>query len=408
MFLCTFPLSPCLGQQREEAGYVAEREAPPDSLTLYFYLDHTDLDPGYMDNAHMLGVLDRLLCDSLSLSRLDSLHIHSASSPEGRGEYNARLAEQRAESVRVWLLSHYPFLERYQVHTFPHSENWAELVRLVRVDPAVPRRQDVLQILDRIDSLELRKELLRGLDGGTSYRYLEERLFPYMRRASVDMVSVVPAILPQLPRCVPGGAADVLAFSAYTGMYPQVEYPAAKRPVVALKTNLLFDAALMPNIEIEVPLGRRWSVNGEYIFPWWILTDNQYCLEILSGGIEGRCWLGNRKKRPVLTGHFLGLYAGGGMYDLQWRKEGYQGEFFIASGLSYGYSHRIGRNLNMEFSLGLGMLRTYYRHYHMSAGYEKLLWQNSGNYTWLGPTKLKVSLVWLLQKKVKIGKGGRR
>lgn len=93
-----------------------------------------------------------------------------------------------------------------------------------------------------------------------------------------------------------------------------------KRPLFALKTNLLFDAALMPNVEIELPVGKhnRYSLNGELMFPWWLMDGDKYCLQILMGGLEGRYWLGNSKKRQtkeVLTGHFLGLYAGGGKYD---------------------------------------------------------------------------------------------
>ena len=35
-------------------------------------------------------------------------------------------------------------------------------------------------------------------------------------------------------------------------------------------------------------------------------------MQILSGGLETRYWLDNKKKRNILTGHFAGLYAGGG------------------------------------------------------------------------------------------------
>lgn len=179
-----------------------------------------------------------------------------------------------------------------------------------------------------------------------------------------------------------------------------------KTPVLALKTNLLYDAVLIPNVELEVPLGRRWSLNGEYMFPWWLIDGNKYCMQILSGGLEGRYWLGNRKTHSVLTGHFLGLYAGGGKYDLQWKENGYQGEFFIAAGISYGWSARIVRNLHLELNIGIGVLRTDYRHYRARDNYQTLLWQENGRYTWLGPTKAKISLVWLLNRKVKKG-GGR-
>ena len=76
-------------------------------------------------------------------------------------------------------------------------------------------------------------------------------------------------------------------------MYPQRNPVAAscrRRPLLALKTNLLFDAALMPNVEIEVPVGKRWSVNGEYAFPWWQFDRGKYCMQVLMGGLEGRYW----------------------------------------------------------------------------------------------------------------------
>ena len=195
-------------------------------------------------------------------------------------------------------------------------------------------------------------------------------------------------------------------------MYPQRNPVAAscrRRPLLALKTNLLFDAALMPNVEIEVPVGKRWSVNGEYAFPWWQFDRGKYCMQVLMGGLEGRYWLGSRKSREdreVLTGHFLGLYAGGGKYDLQGGEKGYQGEFFIAAGVSYGWATRIARHLHLEFNIGIGLLRTDYRHYHARDNYQTLLWQENGKYTWFGPTKAKISLVWLLNRRVK--KGGSR
>ncbi|MFR5958536.1 MAG: DUF3575 domain-containing protein [Bacteroides stercoris] len=51
---------------------------------------------------------------------------------------------------------------------------------------------------------------------------------------------------------------------------PVPGHPANTHPLFALKTNLLFDVALIPNFEIEIPIGRHWSVNGEYMFPWWL------------------------------------------------------------------------------------------------------------------------------------------
>lgn len=68
-----------------------------------------------------------------------------------------------------------------------------------------------------------------------------------------------------------------------------------------------------------------------------------------------------------------------------------------------GYAKRISRNLHLEFNLGIGVLRTYYKHYHANDNHQTLLWQNNGRYTWFGPTKAKISLAWILNHKVKGG-----
>ena len=106
-----------------------------------------------------------------------------------------------------------------------------------------------------------------------------------------------------------------------------------KKPLFALKTNLLFDAITALNVEVEVPIKTHWSIAGEWIFPWWLHTKNKpnkkpSRLEILCGTLEARYWFGNRDERPVLNGWFVGLFSGAGLYDLQWKAKGYECEFF--------------------------------------------------------------------------------
>ena len=405
------------------AGQQVETGVSGKPLMLYFRFDKALVDSGYMDNSRTLRHIDEMLTDHQLCGRIDSINIFSFASPDGNRAYNERLARQRSMAVKGYLIWKYPHFDQYCVHSRPQGENWQELRRLIVSDKNLPDLEEVLQIIDRHKEPERCKALLKKLDGGVPYRYIHDRLLRYLRNAAVCMVWIRPDSVPALPHTVfpnpdsmktktvvrlspPGECVnDTLAF------YPQ-ELPTATpycRPLFALKTNMLFDAALMPNVEIEVPIGKRWSVNGEYIFPWWLLKNNRYCLEILSGGLEGRYWLGNplkRERREVLTGHYVGLYAGGGKYDLQWKEKGYQGEFFIAAGISYGWATRIARNLHLEFSIGIGLLRTNYRHYHAQDNYQTLMWQENGKYTWFGPTKAKVSLVWLLNRRVK--KGGER
>ena len=179
----------------------------------------------------------------------------------------------------------------------------------------------------------------------------------------------------------------------------KIEYD--KKPFMAVKTNLLFDLATALNVEAEVPFGKKFSLAGEWIFPWWLWEEEQYCFQMLSGNAEFKYWLGDREKNPVMTGWFAGLYAGGGLYDFELKTRGFQGEFFIAAGVSCGYQHKIAKNLSLEYTLGVGYLKTNYRKYVPRENGEVLVWQNDGRYTWIGPTRAKVSLVWTLNRKVK-------
>ena len=147
----------------------------------------------------------------------------------------------------------------------------------------------------------------------------------------------------------------------------------------------MYDLALAPNIEIEIPVGKRWSVNLEYKSPWWSNSSKEICYQLISGGIESRYWLGNRELHHRMNGHFFGLYAEGGIYDFQFKGDGYQGKYYGAAGFTYGYSTSVSRHLALEFSLGIGYLTTEYQKYTPYEG--SLVWMSSGNYTFIGPTK---------------------
>lgn len=408
--LLFIPLPYCHAVQ----GTIEEVSGKP--MTLYFRFSQSLMDSGYMDNGRMLRHLDELLTDCNLCARIDSINIYSFASPDGNRTYNEQLARQRSITIKSYLTWKYPHLDQYRIHSHPQGENWKELRQLIISDKKLPYKKEVLQIIDCYKNSEQCKALLKKLHNGIPYRYIHDHLLHYLRNATICVAWIKPDTLPALPKAarikfdslkkeshrIPQFTSGTTERNISLSRLPGK----TKRPLFALKTNLLFNIALMPNVEIEVPIGKRWSVNGEYMFPWWLLKDNRYCLEILSGGLEGRYWLGNsqnREQREVLTGHFVGLYAGGGKYDLQWKENGYQGEFFIAAGISYGWATCIARNLHLELNIGIGLLRTDYRHYHAQNNYQTLLWQENGNYTWFGPTKAKISLVWLLNRKVKKG-----
>ncbi|MFR9519749.1 MAG: DUF3575 domain-containing protein [Rikenellaceae bacterium] len=286
--------------------------------------------------------------------------------------------------------------------------------------------------------VDSRNKHLMELRGGVPYRYMMEHIFPLMRKSGMITIYYMPAPAPtpepieepeptpepiEEPEPEPTPAPvqvqepisqQIIMYNTKQADYLSEEY--TTKPLFALKTNLLYDVATVLNVEIEVPIKDRWSIAGEWVFPWWTWDDGtanskRHCLQLLNANLEAKYWFGDRTNKPQMTGWFGSLYAGGGLYDFEYDAVGYQGEFFIAAGLGAGYAHTINKSgtLRMEYSAGVGYLKTNYRYYEsiydIDAKWHSIR-QKNGNYTWLGPTRARISLVWLLNRKA--AKGGVR
>lgn len=183
-------------------------------------------------------------------------------------------------------------------------------------------------------------------------------------------------------------AADTLCARADSTILP--EY------TVALKTNLLYDVLSAVNFSVEFPIGRDFSIEIQDIFPWWNWGPhgNKYAMQYLSVGPEFRWWFRRTDVRKYLTGHWLGLFAHAGKYDLQWDRDICRQNTFFSTGLSYGYSLPICDWLNMEFTVSVGYARMRFQHYQPADDYENLYKDkyNSGTMDYFGPTKLGVTL----------------
>lgn len=276
------------------------------------------------------------------------------------------------------------------------QNGWEEVYRWVASDEKVPDREEVLMLIQyHYENFDRLIELLRYLNGGKAYSYLSQHIFPRVCKWKIAQKELLAAGIQMPVEVLPEISIAVGNIAFPVPVTKGKEEPSSRKVVLALKNNLLYDLALAPNLEIEFALGKRWSLNTEYKCPWWLNNQHSFCYQLLSGGVEARCWLGNRQKRSRLTGHFLGVYAEGGVYDFQLKEDkGFRGRYYAASGLTYGYSHQLAAHLALEFSLGIGYLETEYRKYTSYKG--DLIWTSSGQYHFIGPTKAKVSLVWLI------------
>lgn len=390
----------------------------PDSLSahkvrIYYRWDRYSIDSTYMGNAVRMHELDSILNRSRSI--VDSLSIVSSASPEGNVRYNDRLSRNRGMALQRHLES---LDRRGAIRAFnvvPLGSNFPEFLSMLDSTGRVPYSRDIISEFkshpgEHPDSIYRRVMRLRG---GYPYSYIKRNVLPYLRYAEIEVYSrpgFPPLPEPQFVMPVAGalksGNDGLMPLNSNgLDMMRNAHASSSRRRgywYPALKTNLLYDVVTALNAEAEFPIGRRFSILVEDVFPWWKwgTNDKKYCFQLWSMGVEPRWWFRRTDRKDWLSGHFAGAYAMSGKYDLQWKKSPcYQGEYWSA-GLTYGYAMPICKWLNMEFSVSAGYIRSDYRHYQPDEDYDHLYRDKFkvGSISWFGPTKLKVSLVLPLGK----------
>lgn len=70
--------------------------------------------------------------------------------------------------------------------------------------------------------------------------------------------------------------------------------------------------------------------------------------------------------------------------------------------MDYGYSLPVARRLNLDFTIGFGYLGGRYREYlpdwDDTTGTMHYVWQATRDRAYFGPSRLEVSLVWIIGK----------
>lgn len=447
-----------------ERAYAQESR---DSVRIHFRQGSAEIDMTLRGNrrAIELAVL-RLTRDNApgAAQFIRSVTIAGGASPEGSAAMNQRLSELRAQRL-------FDCLSRYR--TFPDSlrhslflgRDWAGLLRRTEASDNVPHKAEVVALLrEIIDNIarcgrdsEENLARLKRLRGGVPYAWLYKNLFPELR-ASCLYIDYAVHTCPTEPETAVSPSDDVVPVAdtartvppvsssdtparpdsakntdSGTQSGPQDDSSAHSRfvealegnlsdPVAcpprrwwALKTNLVYDALLVPNIGVEFYLGRNWSVAGGWMYAWWKSDRRNHYWRTYGGELALRRWFGRKAKEKPLTGHHLGLYGQVFTYDFETGGRGYMGgkpggklwdKLNYAAGVEYGYALPIGRRLNLDFTIGIGYWGGTYHEYLPQDGH--YVWQATKQRRWFGPTKAEISLVWLLGRGNVNQKGGRR
>ncbi len=367
-------------------------------FNIFYVHDGVSIDTTYLDNVWQLDTIKRYLATS---PVIDSIVIYSYASPEGTQKTNERLAKKRGETA-MRFIRQYSKQEDLKIIIKPTTENWQDLIIDIEANYDKPDKQKVLKILkDPTIDDNVRETLLKNQK---YYKYILRNHFPRLRKATWKCTWIVPEPEPReivMMAAVTPPAQDTMDIPHRGGIIvppfpepPVIETVEKDRYQFALKTNLLYDVVTALNAEIEIPIGKRVSIMVEDVFPWWTggPNGNKYALQAWHIGVEPRFWI---KPDDYLHGHFIGLYGATGKADLQYDFDLCYQNYFWSAGLTYGYALPIGKRLHMEFSISAGFMQADYQHYQPGPGYEDLYIDRnlSGKFSWIGPTKAKISLV---------------
>ena len=382
-------------------------------IAIHFPVNQSRLLRNFSGNDKSLKLLDRLMNDRSFYYDIDSIVISGYASPEGPIPHNSRLSFERARAIKEYITKNYHHVSSGKISAVGRLVDMQAVSDIIENDLSVPFRGEAMNILSTTGISEIEQlSRLKEVGGGAVIQHITKYYAGSMRNATgimfyraSDRVVIVDTLVIEHPADTVfiNNPADTVVLNNLSDTVFVGNFDRIRKPLFAVKTNLLFDIATAVNLEVEIPLGKRWSLLGEYVNPWWLIEDRQYALQVVNANIELRYWLGNRYRFTQLTGWFAGIYGGAGYFDVEWEDKGYQGKFHRSGGVTAGYAHTLGRkgNFRMEYSLGAGYFSAEYDEYKPVFGGDEqwhLIRQKSGTYSWIGPARLKISLVWLLHR----------
>ena len=401
-----------------------------DSLrtTIYFRPGYSLLELSYRDNAANMKALTQGIqtIKGNPCVQLQHIRILSAASPEGNSALNKRVAKRRGERLRNYLKETLVLPD--SIFTVSSAgEDWQGLAALIAKEKT-PWRNKALQIIRHTPEwvtrngkvVDGRKRQLQNLDGGKAWKYMLDNHFYTLRTGAVVVCEVKTLAAESTPSAAearqeqasPGAHAEARSEQARPESasqspssppfpaIPSQVHPEPQAPSVAsylaLKSNLLYDALLIPNLSLEASIGSGWTLGAGGMLAWWSKDAKHRYWRIYGGDLEIRKYFGTLSKSKPLQGHHLGIYGDFLTYDFEFGAKGYQSKATYAAGIKYGYSHPIANRLNLDFALGIGYLHSNYKTYVPRDGC--YVYQETKKRKWLGPTQAEISLVWLLGK----------
>ena len=370
--------------------------------------------PGLGNNAAELEKLNAFVAQALSYSNLSISRIRLTGycSIEGSSARNEALSYERVEGFYRYLHEHYPRLSRYPCDRAWVGEDWDGLFERVRVS-SIFEREEVLTIIRAVREYDTRELLLRELNGGRPWLFMEREIFPQLRRVELRIeYEEGEAQQTASPRPSPKerekdhAASFPLSFGEGRG-------EAAGSRAFALKTNLLLAAGVQSDFSYTVPVANvaleyfitpSWSVEVGARYSYWSFNSGKEFQGVSGYRLEPRYRLAFPGDR---FGVYLGLYGRMGDYNSRTIDRGqgtmddgaqatlnYTGDYWDA-GVSGGFTLRLAGNLGLEIGVRGGYVGTSPDKYTRNGGRNR--WESRWKYNKVGVTDINLSLIYNFQ-----------
>ena len=161
---------------------------------------------------------------------------------------------------------------------------------------------------------------------------------------------------------------------------------------IAVKTNGLMFAAMMPNVGCEFVVGERSSIDISAFGAVNIYGNKAQIIGLMP---EYRYWFNGRP----MTREFVGISALGTSYDITWGDNIYQGDA-AGAGVTFGYALNLSKGLNVEFHGGFGAVyfkqKQYYKNDNLEDYTNGTAQANATGYKLL-PIKIGVSISYIFK-----------
>lgn len=172
---------------RPKAEAVKERTATA-TIRITYPVNHWTVYPNFKNNGTELHRVDKLLspmATDTGTYRVSSVSITGYASPEDTWEHNLTLSEKRAGAMRDYLQARYHFPEG-KLMAEGKGEDWEGLRGAVE-NSDMEARDKVLDIIDTYDIFDGRERELMKLQGGETYKYMLQNLYPPLRRMEMKI-----------------------------------------------------------------------------------------------------------------------------------------------------------------------------------------------------------------------------